>query len=262
MSTGYTSVPNANALSSPHGVPPPLSSNMNESTYIRDHGDSDFPHELVPLEPLCSPGSEKPQHTSGRPSSMVNTADLSLTRHSTTFTSSIIITSVALGALLVIAQHLLNSTLDQTEVSQAKISQAWASHLNTGLAYAAKTAFGICIGFSLQQVFWHTVRNRLIPMGVLDYATTITSNPLPVLHFKMYRHCFAVAVIGIISCCVPLASVFSPGSLEVARQPVWSSQGCDVPGLSLSKTGEVYGGPDDLPISPWFNIDWSDATST
>jgi hypothetical protein len=178
---------------------------------------------------------------------MVHTADLSPARHTILFTTSIIIGSLALGALFAAAQHLFNTNLDHTEVSHAKISQAWASHLNTGLAYAAKTAFGICIGFSLQQVFWRTVRKRLVPIGVLDSATTITSNPLPILHVDTYRYCFAVATIGIMSYCVPLASVFSPGSLEVKGQPNWSSQGCDVPGVDLFMT-------DLAGDSPWFSI--------
>lgn len=209
--------------------------------------------EVPDPTPVYSPGFEKshqlaPSRASRRPSLTSNSQRIP-TRHGITFAVGAILLSLVLGALVAVAHHFFNARLDGEQVEQFFISQAWTSHLNTGLAYAVKAAFVASVLLSLQQVFWRTVRRRFMPLGAIDGAASIDTSPKAFMNPATYTHFFSVVVIAGISYGLPVAAIFSPGSLGVASRPIWASAECTVPGVDLASSTLVSEG---YSTSPWF----------
>jgi hypothetical protein len=127
---------------------------------------------------------------------------------------------------LAIGHHLAYQHLDGKAVMN---SQRWTNRFATAVAFAFKTCLTVSVGLAFQEALWAVVRQRFFKIGSLDKLFTVQSNPLSFLCWEAIIHGFSPLFLAGISWLLPIAVVFTPGTLTVRSSTMLSIQPCSPP---------------------------------
>ncbi|KAG8952475.1 hypothetical protein FRC04_004535 [Tulasnella sp. 424] len=159
-----------------------------------------------------------------------------------------------LGAcVLAVGHHLFNSWADGLPIdSGTRIPQVWVLRIGTGFAFAFQTVLAASLSFVICQLLWFSARrkyltvqdlNKLYHVERRDIISTIWSNA--VMHGPL------LVGAALLSFMLPIAAVFTPGSLGVRTAVDPEDAPCVIfaGNLSdLSATPPLYTGDDCLPL--------------
>jgi hypothetical protein len=80
------------------------------------------------------------------------------------------------GAATALGHHFMNVSLNETQVDQAKLSQAWASRFSTSLAFLVQFFFATSVGVAFVQRQWLNFHHNPYKVDEVDSLTGILGN--------------------------------------------------------------------------------------
>ncbi|KAL4938422.1 hypothetical protein BDV06DRAFT_56657 [Aspergillus oleicola] len=119
---------------------------------------------------------------------------------------------IAVG--LAIGHHFYYFSLDGTLVP-GQTQQAWSLRVGTGLAFLTKTFLTTAVGIALVQNLWWILRLKPVRLSTLDSMWDIRGNIFNIFDPHVWLRGPNVAVLGLISWCIPLVTVVTPSTLSV-----------------------------------------------
>ncbi|KIM91409.1 hypothetical protein PILCRDRAFT_762890 [Piloderma croceum F 1598] len=143
----------------------------------------------------------------------------------------IIFTLLAIG--LAVTHHLVYQYLEGKP--PVKFSQRWTSRFATAIAFAFKSCLTVSVGLAFQEALWAAVRQRFFKIGSLDKLFTVQSNPLSFFCWDAITHGFLPMALAGIAWILPIAVIFTPGTLTVISSITQSFQPC-FPPTSISES--------------------------
>jgi len=162
----------------------------------------------------------------------------------------IIFTLLAIG--LAVTHHLVNQYLEGKP--PAKFSQKWTSRFATAIAFAFKSCLTVSVGLAFQEALWAAVRQRFFKIGSLDKLFTVQSNPLSFFCWDVITHGFLPMALAGIAWILPIAVIFTPGTLTVISSTTQSFQPC-FPPTSIFGAIDLMGPPSSaFPFSVGGNV--------
>ncbi|KAL4790489.1 hypothetical protein BDV19DRAFT_394059 [Aspergillus venezuelensis] len=119
---------------------------------------------------------------------------------------------IAVG--LAIGHHFYYYSLDGTLVP-GQTQQAWSLRVGTGLAFLTKTFLTTAVGIALVQNLWWILRSKPVRLSALDSMWDIRGNIFNFFDPHVWLRGPNVAILGLISWCIPLVTVVTPSTLSV-----------------------------------------------
>jgi hypothetical protein len=150
----------------------------------------------------------------------------------------IIFTLLAIG--LAVTHHLVYQHLEGKP--PVKFSQRRTSRFATAMAFAFKSCLTVSVGLAFQEALWAAVRQRFFKIGSLDKLFTIQSNPLSFFCWEAIIHGFLPMVLAGIAWILPIAVIFTPGTLTVVPTITESFQPCSPPTSIPEAAGVMWQG--------------------
>ncbi|KAL4925510.1 uncharacterized protein BDV17DRAFT_183888 [Aspergillus undulatus] len=119
-----------------------------------------------------------------------------------------------IGLGLAIGHHFYYFSLDGTIVP-GQSQQEWSLRVGTGMAFLTKTFLTTAVGIALVQNLWWILRLRPVRLSTLDSMWDVRGNIFSFLDLHIWLRGPNVAVLGLISWCIPLVTVVTPSTLSV-----------------------------------------------
>jgi len=118
-----------------------------------------------------------------------------------------------LGIATAVGQHRLYQYLDGKPVDDVSIPQTWVIRAGTAFAILFKTVLVSATGIAFVQGFWYIIRRNSITIRGIDATFDVLYNPFSFFCVDLLLKTRFVFVIAIVSWCIPIAAIFSPGAL-------------------------------------------------
>jgi hypothetical protein len=118
-----------------------------------------------------------------------------------------------IGTLTAIGHAQVYQFLDGRSIEEVPISQAWIIRAGIGFAFLFKTVLVVAVGTVFCQVFWFMIRRDALQVGTIDACFGVLQNPLHVFNRELWKKRLALIILATIAWCIPLAAIFSPGTL-------------------------------------------------
>lgn len=125
------------------------------------------------------------------------------------------LSALTLGLVLALAQHFTYVSLDGKPVASISVSQAWVSRISTGLAFAVKVAFTICVGAAFIQHQWMRLRESPFKVVDVDTITSALGNLFCLFESTVWLRYPVLTLMAVVSWILPLSAVVTPGALSV-----------------------------------------------
>ncbi|KAL4786620.1 hypothetical protein BJX76DRAFT_95580 [Aspergillus varians] len=119
-----------------------------------------------------------------------------------------------IGLGLALGHHFYYFSLNGTVVP-GQTQQEWSLRVGTGLAFLTKTFLTTAVGIACVQNLWWILRLKPVRMSTLDSMWNIRGNIFNFFDLHIWRRGPNVALLGLISWCIPLVTVFTPSTLSV-----------------------------------------------
>ncbi|KAL3478958.1 hypothetical protein BJX99DRAFT_93954 [Aspergillus californicus] len=119
-----------------------------------------------------------------------------------------------LGIGLAIGHHFYYASLDGTLVG-SQSQQEWSSRIGTGLAFLTKTFLTTAVGIACVQNLWWILRLKAVRLSTLDSMWDIRGSIFNFFDPHIWLRGPNVAILGLISWCIPLVTVVTPSTLSV-----------------------------------------------
>ncbi|KAL2870094.1 uncharacterized protein BJX67DRAFT_306669 [Aspergillus lucknowensis] len=115
---------------------------------------------------------------------------------------------------LAIGHHFYYYSLDGTIVP-GQSQQEWALRIGTGMAFLTKTFLTTAVGIACVQNLWWILRWKPVRMSTLDSMWDIRGSIFNLFDLHIWLRGPNVALLGLISWCIPLVTVVTPSTLSV-----------------------------------------------
>ncbi|KAL4902655.1 hypothetical protein BDW74DRAFT_158265 [Aspergillus multicolor] len=119
-----------------------------------------------------------------------------------------------IGLGLALGHHFYYFSLNGTIVP-GQTQQEWSLRVGTGLAFLTKTFLTTGVGIACVQNLWWILRSRPVRLSTLDSMWDIRGNIFNFFDPHIWLRGPNVAVLGLISWCIPLVTVVTPSTLSV-----------------------------------------------
>ncbi|KAI1493789.1 hypothetical protein F5X96DRAFT_686298 [Biscogniauxia mediterranea] len=137
-------------------------------------------------------------------------------------TPATMVSALVLGAVAAIGHDRLYASFDGRPVG-TNLEQQAITNGGTALAFLAKVFFTVATGTAFAQQFFHSLRRKQESIGHLDMLFGLSENILPLLNARLWFRHPVLLVIGLITWCIPLSSVFTPGTINVEPSIVYTN---------------------------------------
>ncbi|KAL5001675.1 hypothetical protein BDV10DRAFT_148449 [Aspergillus recurvatus] len=119
-----------------------------------------------------------------------------------------------IGLGLALGHHFYYFSLNGTIVP-GQTQQEWSLRVGTGLAFLTKTFLTTGVGIACVQNLWWILRLKPVRLSTLDSMWDIRGNIFNFLDPHVWLRSPNVAILGLISWCIPLVTVVTPSTLSV-----------------------------------------------
>ncbi|KAI0594242.1 hypothetical protein F4775DRAFT_606592 [Biscogniauxia sp. FL1348] len=130
--------------------------------------------------------------------------------------------SLVLGAVVAIGHDRLYAFFDGRPVG-TNLEQQAITNAGTALAFLAKVFFTVAAGIAFAQQFFYSLRRKQESISHIDMLFGLSENIFPLLNVKLWIRHPVLLVIGLITWCIPLSSVFTPGTINVEPSIVYTN---------------------------------------
>ncbi|KAI1640731.1 hypothetical protein F4809DRAFT_661702 [Biscogniauxia mediterranea] len=132
------------------------------------------------------------------------------------------VSALVLGAVAAIGHDRLYAFFDGRPVG-TNLEQQAITNAGTALAFLAKVFFTVATGTAFAQQFFHSLRRKQESISHLDMLFGLSENILPLLNARLWFRHPVLLVIGLVTWCIPLSSVFTPGTINVEPSIVYTN---------------------------------------
>jgi hypothetical protein len=128
--------------------------------------------------------------------------------------------TIELALLCSISHFTLFSKLHgtTTEGDSMRIRQSYVTSISLLLVTIFKSTLLGSVGLSFAQHLWNILRQRAVPVSVIDTMFSMRSNPFELLNFRTIRPAPVLFFTAVYMWLVPLAVIYPPGALTVTSQ--------------------------------------------
>ncbi|KAL4744153.1 hypothetical protein BDV11DRAFT_165839 [Aspergillus similis] len=119
-----------------------------------------------------------------------------------------------IGLGLALGHHFYYFSLNGTIVP-GQTQQEWSLRIGTGLAFLTKTFLTTSVGIACVQNLWWILRMKPVRLSTLDSMWDIRGNIFNFFDPHIWLRGPNVAILGLISWCIPLVTVVTPSTLSV-----------------------------------------------
>ncbi|KAE9381990.1 hypothetical protein N431DRAFT_282795, partial [Stipitochalara longipes BDJ] len=130
---------------------------------------------------------------------------------------TVMASSLLLGIFSAVGHHVLYSHYDGQFVNNLT-KQRYIINGGTGLAFLVKMFLAIATGTAYVQQFWLDVKHGPKSFDTIDTLYSILGNAFLFFNLKLWGRNLILAWLALITWCLPLASVVTPGTITV--QPI------------------------------------------
>lgn len=124
------------------------------------------------------------------------------------------------GTTGALAHHLFYQWLNQQDVDKSVFNQQYNSNIGNACAFLVRALTSLAIGTAYWQVFWRTLQRTSWKIGHIDALYSLIRSIVAFIEVKaLYRHPLLVGL-ALLSWTLPLATIFTPGTLSVINVPV------------------------------------------
>ncbi|KAL4883789.1 hypothetical protein BJY04DRAFT_24461 [Aspergillus karnatakaensis] len=152
------------------------------------------------------------------------------------------------GVGLAIGHHFYYYSLDGTIVP-GQSQQEWSLRIGTGLAFLTKTFLTTAVSMACVQNLWWILRLKPVRMSTLDSMWDIRGNIFNFFDPHVWLRGPNVAILGLISWCIPLVTVVTPSTLSVESTIGTIVQEQQLPAIEFS-FDKFYSLADGGPTAP------------
>ncbi|KAI5921986.1 hypothetical protein F4810DRAFT_310396 [Camillea tinctor] len=124
------------------------------------------------------------------------------------------VSALVLGAVGAIGHDRVYAFFNGQPVG-TNLEQQGIKNAGTALAFLVKVLFTVATGISFAQQFFHSLRRKQESISHLDMLFGLSENIFSLLNAKLWFRHPILLVIGLITWCIPLSSVFTPGTINV-----------------------------------------------
>lgn len=142
--------------------------------------------------------------------------------------SMIVLLLLGLGSAL--GHHLYYSTLDKQHAGTAA-QQQWVTRIGTALAFLTQATLGAAVLISRSQRVWVSLRTKFLSLYAIDALFGVTDNLLHFVNGEMIAHAKVATMMALVRWIIPIAAVFTPGTISVMSNVEFNSTSCIAPTL-------------------------------
>jgi len=150
------------------------------------------------------------------PDATANIQNVSSPGHSLWRTSQAAYTAMlglfSIGLLAAVGHDRFYSYLNNRQIEDS-VPQTWAIRIGNAFAYLFKTALVAAVSVAYAQGFWFFVRRKSLCISSLDNYFAVLYNPLSFFNRDLLQNTTLLFGLAMVSWLLPLAAVFSPGTL-------------------------------------------------
>ncbi|KAL2426713.1 hypothetical protein ABEF95_012020 [Exophiala dermatitidis] len=147
-----------------------------------------------------------------------------------------------LGAVVLMAlHHTLYQTVDGQPATAAVI-QSWVNRAGTALAFVSKLCLAIGTGVAYDQWMWVDLHSKPHQVRSLDTMFSILQNAFGFLHLRLWSMRPALAFLAAVTWLLPIAAIFTPGTISVQPVLVTENGTLQVPQRAYTTAGQLYCG--------------------
>lgn len=129
-----------------------------------------------------------------------------------------------------ISHHFYYSSLNGT-LAHGPADQEWANCIGIGLAFLSKTSLIAGVEIARKQWLWLTLRKRFMSISAIDAMFGVTNDPILFRSRDMVLRAKIVTVMAAVIWILPLAAIFTPGTIAVVANDQETTSYCTVPSL-------------------------------
>src|ERR1700761_4792656 len=127
---------------------------------------------------------------------------------------AIMIASLLLGLAFAVAHDRFYQSFDHKPVGSG-FQQKVIVSAGTAFAFVVKMFFTIAAGTVFAQQLWLSLRNRPESLNDMDSVFDVLNNVLYLGKVTLWAKHTRLAIIAIVTWCIPIAAVFTPGTIHV-----------------------------------------------
>ncbi|KAI1504008.1 hypothetical protein F5X99DRAFT_373190 [Biscogniauxia marginata] len=131
------------------------------------------------------------------------------------------VSALVLGVVAAVGHDRVYAFFDGRTVG-TNLEQQSITNAGTALAFLAKVLFTIAAGIAFAQQLFHSLRRKQESISHLDMLFGLTENVLPLFNAKLWFRHPTLLLIGLITWCIPLSAVFTPGTINVEPSIVYT----------------------------------------
>lgn len=175
------------------------------------------------------------------------------------YTPASIATLLFLAVGGAIGHHLYYSSLDEQLAGTAS-EQQWVTRIGTALAFLIKAALATAVMISRQQRVWVSLRQKFLSLYAIDALFGVTDDFFQFFNGEMVVRAKTATLMAVVRWTIPIAAIFTPGTISVIATVKLNSTSCTVPTLrfpyDFTTASHLVGPNQTLPNSTVLGEEW------
>ncbi|MCJ1463899.1 hypothetical protein MMC07_002508 [Pseudocyphellaria aurata] len=146
------------------------------------------------------------------------------------FTPASMIFLLLIGLGSAVGHHIYYSSLDKQHAGSAA-QQQWVTRIGTALAFLTQATLAAAVLISRNQRVWVSLREKYLSLHAIDALFSVTDNFFHFGNGEMIAHAKTATMMALVRWIIPLAAIFTPGTISVMSTVELNTTSCMAPTL-------------------------------
>lgn len=191
-----------------------------------------LPRFLTSPKPYSAVDQQAPSKPPSGPAQFFKHGSIELidswTIHWFTPASMVFLLFVGFGSA--VGHHVYYSSLDQQHAGSAA-QQQWVTRIGTALAFLTQATLAAAVLISRNQRVWVSLRDNFLSLYAIDALFSVTDNFFHFTNGEMIAHAKTATMMALVRWIIPLAAIFTPGTISVMSTVELNTTSCIAPTL-------------------------------
>jgi hypothetical protein len=146
----------------------------------------------------------------------------------------LMLTCLAIAACSAVGHHCFYQSLRGQRVDEQKFDQNVNVYIGTALTVLTKLSLTAAVTLAYSQILWQRLLGRRLRISHIDSLSSLVATPSALNDWRILRNFPLLTTLAMMAWCMPIITVFPPGTLSVVADLANSTVSASVPSMDFT----------------------------